>query len=181
MIIACIAKTFCTAQDRFPYDSTKLIPVKKITILNPGFEMEFPTAYRTSFVVQAGIGYGGGYPELTNSASGALILIAPYVDLQSRFYTNRNQLAKRGKNINNNSGSFLMARGLFRGKEIASSFYRTSTVDFAIGAGYGFQKYKRRFGWSFTIAPYVYFDDKGNWGFFPFIPEFSFGYVLSKK
>lgn len=184
-IIILTLTTFCSytgysQRSQILIDSVQLTSTKKITLINPGFEIEFPTGKRTSFAAQAGIGYGGSYPELTYSASGALVLIAPYLDLHSRYYTNRYKLERRGKNINNNSGSFLMIRGLARGKEIRSTFYRTSNVDFAIGAGYGFQKYKNHFGWSFTIAPYVYFDDKGNVGFFPFIPEINIGYVLGK-
>lgn len=168
------------SQEGNKIDSLHLAPIKKITFINPGFEIEIPSTKRISFNVHGGIGYGGGYPKLT-SGSGALVLISPFLDLQSRFYTNQSKRAGKGKNISNNSGSFLMVRGLVRGKEIRSSFVRTSDVDFAFGAGYGFQKYKNHFGWSFTIAPYFYFDNKGNFGFFPFIPEVNIGYVLNKN
>jgi len=170
----------CLGQIR-DLDTLRLDKIKKVTIINPGVELSIPYSKMTSLNIHLGIGYGGSYPNLTEGFnSGGTALISPFLDIQYRLYTNRNKKYQKGKNIKNNSGSFIALRGLIRGKEIASSFERTSDIDFGLGLAYGFQKYKSRFGWSFTIAPYVYFDDKGNIGFFPLIPEINIGYILGK-
>lgn len=154
----------------------------KLSILNPGFELEIPNTLKSTLNIHVGVGYGGSYRNLTDGfSSGSQVLIAPFLDTQYRFYFNQDKRSRRGKNTANNSGTFFMLRGLIRGKGISSTFSRTSDTDFALGLGWGFQNYKKRLGWSFSIAPYYYFDGMGNSGFFPFIPEINVGYLLRKK
>ena len=83
--------------------------------------------------------------------------------------------------MTNNSGTFILVRGLVRTKGIISNFSRTTGQDFAIGVGWGFQNYQNRLGWSFSVAPSFYFDGKGNSGVFPFIPELILGTSSGKK
>ena len=156
---------------------------KKITLINPGYSIEIPTSRIATLDIHAGIGYGGSYPKLTTGfESGIQSLIAPFADIQYRVYHNLKKRINKGKYIKNNSGSFFMIRGLFRGKEIAkSTFSRTSDTDYAMGIGWGIQKYKKRLGWSFSIAPYFYFDGKGNFGVLPIFPEINVGYLLLRK
>ena len=155
----------------------------KVSFINPGIEKEFPLSLKSTVSIHVGVGYSGSYPHLTEGFvdSGIQHLISSFADVQYRRYYNRNKRLRKKKNIRNNSGSFFVLRGLIRGKEISSSFYRTSDIDFAVGVGWGFQKYKNRFGWSFSVAPYYYFDDKGNSGFLPPIPEINLSYVISRK
>lgn len=140
----------------------------KVSFVNPGFEIEMPQSLNTTINIHLGVGYGGSYPDLTEGfESGFQYLIAPFADIQYRYYYSRKKRLKKNKFNNNNTGSFVAYRGLIRGKEFTSSFIRTSNIDFAFGIiGWGVQHYKNRFGWSFSVVPYYYFDDIGNIGFF---------------
>ena len=154
----------------------------KIALINPGLEVEIPQFKNTTVNIHFGVGYGGSYPNLTTGfESGVQHLISPFADVQYRFYYSGKRRLRKNKYVNNNTGSFIVCRGLVRGQGFSSSFIRTSDIDFALGIGWGFQRYKRRFGWSFSIMPYYYFDDIGNAGFLPFFPEINVGYVLSKN
>ena len=150
--------------------------------MNPGFEIQIPQSWSTTINIHLGIGYSGSYPNLTTGFnSGFQYLISPFADVQYRVYYSRKKRLRKNKDIGNYSGSFIVCRGLIRGREIASNFIRTSNLDYSVGIGWGFQQYKNRVGWSFSVAPYYYFDDKGNAGFFPLIPEINIGYLLGKK
>ncbi len=166
------------SQPRYKNSTEPLLKTQhKVSFINPGFEIEIPHLLKSTVSIHFGIGYGVSYPELTRS--GYLISpFAPFADVQYRRYYNGYKRLGKKKNVKNNSGSFFLLRGLTRGKEISTS---TSDVDYAIGVGWGFQSYKNRFGLSFSLAAYHYFDDKGNSGFSPFIPEINLGYLTSRK
>lgn len=161
--------------------SDPLTRIAKLNFINPGIEWQKPVAAKTLLSVNVGVGYNGSYPKLTETfKSGGQMLIAPFLDIQSRYYWNRKKRFERQKIVKNNSGSFVATRFLLRGPSIVSTFTRTSEIDMALGLGYGFQKSKSKLNFAMTLAPYFYFDDKGNYGFFPIIPELSLGYNLNR-
>lgn len=61
----------------------------KINFLNPGIAWERPLGMKTTAELNVGVGYNGSYPELTGFGnSGFQTLIAPFVDVQTRYYYN---------------------------------------------------------------------------------------------
>lgn len=59
----------------------------RVTFINPGIEFEWPIAFTSTINFQAGVGYGGSYPELTTGfKSGVQALIFPYLDGQYRIF-----------------------------------------------------------------------------------------------
>ncbi len=175
------ATTIVFGQDAFDQE-LQPEPLKKLlkfNIINPSIEWQIPNSDRNLVAINIGVGYQVSYPSLTESfQSGGVFLLTPFLDVQNRVYINREKLGIKRKVTSNNSGAFITSRFLIRGKEIESTVVRTSNIDMAFGLGYGFQKSKKRINFAFTICPYLYFDSKGNFGFFPFIPEFGIGYNL---
>ncbi|SEG52059.1 hypothetical protein SAMN03080598_04321 [Algoriphagus boritolerans DSM 17298 = JCM 18970] len=61
----------------------------KINFLNPGIAWERPIGKKTTAEINIGVGYNGSYPELTDfGINGFQALIAPFLDLQTRYYYN---------------------------------------------------------------------------------------------
>ena len=54
--------------------------VWRVNFLNPGVELELPTGTYSTFSAGLGIGYGGGYPDLTFGGSGFIYIISPFAD-----------------------------------------------------------------------------------------------------
>lgn len=177
----CLFMMLCFGELQAQDGDIALKRLSKISILNPGFEMQVPKGEKWLTAINLGVGYHGSYPELSRfNPNGLQVLISPFLDVQQRFYYNRARLARKGKNIRHNSGSFIMARTLIRSGQFYSNFTRTSDFDLAFGIGYGFQKSKGRMNFAFSVAPFLYTDLEGNWGFFPIIPEVSLGINLKK-
>jgi hypothetical protein len=62
---------------------------------------------------------------------------------------------------------------------MASSFSRTSELDYAFGPTWGIQRSFNQFYVLFDVGPYVYFDMKGKYGFLPMF-QLNIGYNLRK-
>lgn len=153
--------------------------VWRINFLNPAVELELPTGDYSTFSTGVGIGYGGGYPDLTYGGSGFIYIIAPFLDLQQKWFYNINKRVRKNRTIDNNSGNFISARLLTRGNSIAENVSRTSNFDFAFGPTWGIQrKYGESFHLLFDIGPQYYIDTEGNGNIFPFMFQLNLGFDL---
>ncbi|HYX08502.1 MAG TPA: hypothetical protein VE912_17355 [Bacteroidales bacterium] len=160
----------CLANDTIVFTSKQ----KKICFINPGFELELPLHRKTSLIINPGIGYNISYPNTSDfTSSGWLYLIAPFVDVQYRFYYNLDKRYTKGF-TNPNSANFISIRGLYRGKEITSNFTRTTNNDYSISLNWGFQRVKNKTYYNFDIGPMYYMDFKGDGGIFINL-EFNIG------
>ena len=103
----------CAANDTIAYT----VKQRKICFINPGLELELPLQRKTSLILNPGIGYNISYPNTSDfTSSGWLYLIAPFIDIQYRYYYNLDKRLKKTGN-NSNSANFISVKGLFRGKE----------------------------------------------------------------
>ena len=161
--------------------------VWRVNFLNPGVELELPTGNYSTFSTGLGIGYGGGYKDLTgtdngifsDAHNGIIYIIAPFLDLQQKWFYNINKRIGRNKTIQNNSGNFISARFITRGPSIAENVTRTSDFDFAFGPTWGIQrKYGEKFHLLFDVGPQYYFDTEGNGNIFPFMFQLNLGLDL---
>jgi hypothetical protein len=153
--------------------------VWRINFLNPGAELEVPTGHYSTFSTGLGIGYGGGYPDLTYGGNGFIYIIAPFLDLQQKWFYNINKRIGKNKTVENNSGNFISARLITRGNSIADNVYRTSDFDFAFGPTWGIQrKYGENFHLLFDIGPQYYFDTEGNGNIWPIMFQLNLGFDL---
>ena len=73
----------CIAHDTIAFT----LKQRKICFINPGLELELPLKRKTSLIINPGIGYNISYPHISDfTSSGWLYLIAPFVDIQYRYY-----------------------------------------------------------------------------------------------
>lgn len=105
----------------------------RVNFLNPAIELEIPTGQYSTFSSALGIGYGGGYPDLTSAGNGFIYIISPFLDLQQKWFYNLNKRNAKTLNTKNNSGNFVSFRLITRGNSIAENVNRTSDFDFAFG------------------------------------------------
>jgi len=153
--------------------------VWRINFLNPSGELESPTGNNSTFSTKLGVGFGGGYPELTYGGSGFIYIFAPFLDLQHKWYYNFEKREEKGKNTIGNSGNYFSLRLLTRGPSIEENVYRTSDFDFAIGPTWGIQRrYGKRFHLLFDIGAQYYFDTEGNGGILPITAQLNLGIDL---
>lgn len=153
--------------------------VVRINFLNPAVEFELPTSQFTTFSAGLGIGYGGGYPDLTFNDSGFIYIISPFLDIQHKWFYNLSKRTQRGKKIENNSGNFISIRFISRGNSIAENVSRTSDFDFAIGPSWGIQRsLGKNFHLLFDIGPQYYFDTEGNGNIWPLMIQLNLGFDL---
>jgi hypothetical protein len=163
-------------QEEKSYNTEK---VWRVNFLNPAIELELPTGNYSTFSAGLGIGFGGGYPDLTSGVNGFIYIIAPFVDLQQKLFYNINKRVGKGKTVENNSGNFISARIISRGHSIADNVNRTSDFDFAVGPTWGIQrKYGESFHLLFDIGPQYYFDTEGNGNIFPIMFQLNLGFDL---
>ncbi len=164
------------AQEEKEYHTEK---VWRINFLNPGAELELPTGEYSTFSAGLGIGYGGGYPDLTSGANGFIYIIAPFVDLQQKWFYNLNKRIRKSKTVENNSGNFISMRIISRGPSIADNVFRTSDYDWAIGPTWGIQRnYREKIHLLFDIGPQYYVGVEGRGNIFPFIFQLNLGFDL---
>lgn len=163
--------------------SIKTEKVWRVNFLNPAIELEIPTGQYSTFSSSIGVGYGGGYPDLTIADdSGLIYIISPFADIQQKWFYNLNKRTGKDLNIENNSGNFISIRLFTRGKSIAKNVIRTSDYDFAIGPTWGIQrKYGKNFHLLFDVGPQYYFDTKGNGNIWPLMLQLNLGFDLKKK
>lgn len=156
--------------------------VWRVNFLNPAIELEFPTGQYSTFSSAIGIGYGGGYPDLTFGGSGFIYIISPFMDLQHKWFYNLNKRYDKQRTIENNSGNFFSFRLITRGNSIAENVNRTSDFDFAFGPTWGIQrKYGKSFHLLFDVGPQYYFDTNGNGNIWPIMLQLNLGFDLKKK
>lgn len=164
------------AQEQETYSTEK---VWRINFLNPGLELELPTGDYSTFSTGLGVGYGGSYPDLTWGGSGFVYIIAPFLDLQQKWFYNINKRIRKDRTVANNSGNFISARLITRGNSIAENINRTSDFDFAFGPTWGIQrKYGEKFHLLFDIGPQYYMDTEGNGNIFPIMFQLNLGFDL---
>ncbi len=153
--------------------------VWRVNILNPAIELEVPVGKSTTFSTALGVGYGGGYPDLTGAGNGVIYVIAPFLDAQYKLFYNFKKRRSKQKNTDNNSGNFVSARLLARGPSLADNVFRSSDFDFAVGPTWGIQrKYGKNFHLLFDIGPIYYFDTEGRGNIFPIMLQLNLGFDL---
>ena len=153
--------------------------VFRVNILNPGAEIELPTGENATFSAGLGVGYGGGYPDLTFNSSGFIYIISPFLDLQHKWFYNFDKRSRRNKTTENNSANFISLRFISRGPSIAENVGRTSDFDFAVGPTWGIQrKFNKNLHLLFDIGPQYYFDSEGNSNIWPVMVQINIGFDL---
>lgn len=175
-----LAISFCHAQDS---ESVKTEKVWRINFLNPAVELEIPTGQYSTFSSSLGVGYSGGYPDLTIAGNTGLIyIISPFGDFQHKWFYNLNKRADKNLQVEHNSGNFISFRLFTRGKSLAENVIRTSDFDFAVGPTWGIQrKYGENFHLLFDVGPQYYFDTLGNGNIWPLMLQLNLGIDLKKK
>tara|TARA_R110002049_G_scaffold227128_2_gene399229 strand:- start:507 stop:1088 length:582 start_codon:yes stop_codon:yes gene_type:complete len=154
----------------------------RVNFLNPGVEMELPTGNYSTFSAGLGVGFGGGYPDLTFSSSGFIYIISPFLDIQEKWFYNLNKRNGKNRTTENNSGNFVSLRFITRGSSIAENVNRTSDFDFAIGPTWGIQrKYGKNIHLLFDIGPQYYFDTNGNGNIWPIMLQLNLGFDLKRS
>lgn len=165
-----------TAQETITAHTEK---VWRINFLNPGVELELPTGTYSTFSAGLGVGYGTSYPDLdTSIGNGWIYVIAPFLDIQEKWFYNLNKRLRKDKNISHNSGNFFSARLLTRGPSIKDNIRRTSDYDFAVGPTWGIQRRYGNFHLLFDAGFIYYFDTKGNGNIFPLMLQLNLGFDL---
>ncbi|WP_400080303.1 hypothetical protein [Winogradskyella sp. R77965] len=154
----------------------------RLNFLNPAVELEIPTGQFSTFSSGLGIGYGGGYPDLTFGGSGFIYIISPFADFQQKWFYNLTKRNGKNRNTKNNSGNFMSLRFITRGNSLVENVNRTSDIDFAIGPTWGIQrKYGKNFHLLFDVGPQYYFDTNGNGNIWPIMLQINLGFDLKKK
>jgi len=162
-------------------ENINTVKVWRVNFLNPAIELELPTGSKSTFSSALGIGYGGGYPDLTYGDSGFIYIIAPFLDLQQKWFYNLEKRNRKSKTIENNSGNYVSARLITRGNSIADNVSRTSNFDFAFGPTWGIQRKYGQFHLLFDVGPQYYFDTEGNGNIWPLMIQLNLGFDLKKK
>ena len=153
--------------------------VLRVNFLNPALELELPTGNTSTFSMALGVGYGGAYPDLTFGGSGFVYIIAPFLDLQHKWFYNFEKRKQKQKTVEGNSGNFWSIRFITTGPSVAENINRTSDFDFAIGPTWGIQRrYSKKFHLLFDIGPQYYFDTEGNGNIWPIMAQINLGFDL---
>jgi hypothetical protein len=156
--------------------------VLRVNFLNPAIELEIPTGHYSTFSSALGVGYGGGYPDLTYGENGFIYIISPFADFQQKWFYNLNKGNEKKRNTANNSGNFVSLRFVTRGNSIAENVNRTSDLDFVFGPTWGIQrKYGKNFHLLFDLGPQYYFDTNGNGNILPIMVQLNLGFDLKRK
>ncbi len=151
----------------------------RINFINPAIELDRVTGTKSILTTGLGVGYGGGYPDLTSSGSGFIYIISPFLDVQHKWFINLEKRHQKGKNTANNSGNFVSLRFLARGASIAENVSRSTDTDFAIGPTWGIQRnFARNFNFLLDLGPIYYFDTEGTGNFFPITVQLNIGYNI---
>ena len=178
LIVLVLFAVSLNAQKSKTYKTEK---VWRVNFLNPAIELEIPTGEKSTFSTSLGIGYDGGYPDLTYGGSGFIYIISPFMDLQYKNFYNFKKRIEKGKIIDNNSGNFISARLMIKGYSITENVTRTSNFDFAIGPTWGIQRKYGQFHLLFDMGPLYYFDTKGNGNIWPLMLQLNLGFDLKKR
>ncbi|MEL6976665.1 MAG: hypothetical protein AAGL29_14915 [Bacteroidota bacterium] len=161
-------------------DSVKNI--LRINFVNPALEYELKTSNSSVITGAAGIGYSGSYRELElSSANGLVYIISPFVDIQHKWYYNRNKRVTKDKSVKGNAGNYFSLRGITRFSAITENVTRTDNLDFAVGPTWGIQRNYGKIHFLLDFGPQFYFDAIGNSGFFPLMVQINVGLNLQQK
>lgn len=178
LIIGLIA-TLNYAQEK---NGIKTEKVWRVNFLNPAIELEIPTGQYSTFSSALGIGYGGGYPDLTFGGNGLIYIISPFADFQQKWFYNLKRRNGKNRETGNNSGNFVSLRFISRGHSIAENVNRTSDFDFAFGPTWGLQrKFGKNFHLLFDVGPQYYIDTNGNGNLWPIMLQLNLGFDLKRK
>lgn len=160
-------------------DQATTVNKLRLNLINPAIEVERATGSKSAISAAIGVGYGGGYPELTSAGTGFIYVISPFLDVQHKWYINMDKRQSKGKSVENNSANFISMRLLTRGKSISENVTRTTNTDFAIGPTWGIQRnLGDKFNFLFDLGPVYYFDTEGTGGVFPLIIQLNLGYNI---
>lgn len=155
--------------------------VWRINIVNPSIEWETPTGQYSTFSSSLGVGYGGGYPDLTMSGNGFIYIISPFLDLQEKWFYNLNKRNQKNRTTSKNSGNFISIRLMTRGNSIAENVKRTTDFDFALGPTWGIQRmYGKKLHLLFDAGPQYYFDTNRKGNFWPIMLQLNVGFDFNK-
>ncbi len=166
------------AQDKM---DTQTVKVWRINFLNPAIELEYPISNKSTISSAIGIGYNGAYPDLTYGGDGFIYIIAPFLDVQYKYFYNFKKRQNKNRTIKNNSGNFISLRLISHGPSIMENINRTSDFDFAFGPTWGIQrKYGKNFHFLFDVGPQYYFDTYGNGNIMPIMVQINLGFDLNK-
>lgn len=153
--------------------------VWRVNFLNPAVELEVPTGNASTFSAALGVGYGGAYPDITSDHNGFVYIIAPFLDVQQKWFYNLDKRSNQNKTTEHNSGNFVSVRLLTRGHSITSNVRRHSSVDFAVGPTWGIQrKYGENFHLLFDVGPIFYFDLERGRNVYPIMAQLNLGFDL---
>lgn len=151
----------------------------RVNIINPSVEVDLPITSKIVQTAALGVGYSGSYPELSaGGGSGFVYVISPFVDTQTKYFYNFNKRIEKGKNVTGNAGNFLSFRVFARGPSIVDNIFRKGTIDVAFGPTWGIQRAYGKFHLLFDVGPQIYFDNVGNIGFWPVMPQINIGFNL---
>jgi hypothetical protein len=163
---------------------SQTVDLWKVNVFTPSLEYEKSIAPQWTLAQKAGITFSGSLPPLTEFyilGESFLYQIAPFYDIQSRWFYNFDKRQSKSKNIENNVGNFITFRAQYVGPEIASSFTRYSPHTFKIGPYWGIQRNNGSLNYYFNIGPAFIFDDVGNSAIWPIEVEFRLGWLLKRK
>ncbi|MFA9372401.1 MAG: hypothetical protein ACERIH_11890 [Labilibaculum antarcticum] len=153
--------------------------VWRINFLNPAIELEIPTGKYSTFSSGLGIGYNGGYPDLTSGGDELIYIISPFLDLQQKWFYSFENRKSKNRTTKDNSGNFVSLRFITRGNSIVENVTRTSDFDFAFGPTWGIQRnIGENFHLLFDVGPQYYFDTKGNGNIWPLMIQLNIGFDL---
>jgi hypothetical protein len=154
--------------------------VLRINFLNPAISYEKSLSEKITLETELGFGYNASYPDLElNSDNGFQYIIAPFLDVQSRFYYNFESRKTKSKNISKNAGNFVALRALYTGPSVASSYERYENNSIAVEPTWGLQRTYNKLNLAFSTGPIYYFDLSGNTGWSPLWFEFNLGINLN--
>jgi len=175
LIFFCILSTRAYCQSESVATTNKI----RVNFINPAIELDRITGTKSILTTGLGIGYGGGYPDLTFGGSGFIYVISPFLDVQHKWFTNLEKRDKKGRTTDNNSGNYVSMRLLIRGESIAENVVRSTNTDFAVGPTWGIQRnFAKNWNLLFDLGPIYYFDTEGTGNFFPLMIQLNLGYNI---
>ncbi|WP_142687464.1 hypothetical protein [Chitinophaga polysaccharea] len=128
-----------------------------IVVLGAGLNYEKKIFPQTTLNLNAELSYGFGRSNL-NSTSGTYYALTPILSVEGRQYYNTFKRSRKGKRINNNSGSFWAIATGIKTSPLTSNKYYESPVIFWIPS-WGIQRslgnkftFSTQLGWAFKYS-----------------------------
>ena len=155
--------------------------VLRLNLINPGIEYEYSLSLKSKLSANAGFGVSMSYPELTSIQQDHAFFLSPFLDVHYKYIYNLDWRITKNKSIDYNSGDFIGIKFNGRSKDVYSTLTRTDNIDFSVGPTWGIQRSFSKIHLLFNAGPVVYFDTKGNSGFYPIMLELNIGYNVWKS